>query len=199
MPIPTLFLLASLVSAAEPDAVAPAQPPQEEPRSPRGKRSDRDDQPKEPREVEPAREPRPGVRVGPRIGGGGVLGGTVNWDLGTGTLIDLGLSLRPAMRNLESNANLMASAGVGWELWGDRAKQGLFIAGGSCIPGLPYYESYLTGGYHFRLTNRKGRFAWQLRLGAGVLPYGELDGQALGFRPALHTSTDLLWLVKEAR
>ncbi len=142
---------------------------------------------------------RRGVSIGPRIGGGGLPGGTVSWNLGTGTLVDLGLSVRPAVRDLEWNATLMASAGVGRELWGDRARQGLFVAAGSSIPGLPYYESYLAGGYHFRLTTHAERFGLQLRLGGGVMPYGELDGHSHGARPMLYLSADPLWLVKGAR
>lgn len=148
--------------------------------------------------AKPVHDPRPGVSIGPRIGGGGIPGGTVSWDLGTGMLIDLGLSFRPAVRDLEWSATVMGSGGVGWELWGDRARQGLFVAAGSSIPGLPYYESYAAGGYHFRLTTNAGRFGLQLRAGGGVMPYGELSGYAQGARPMLYLSLDPLWLVKEA-
>mgnify|MGYP007066194286 CR=1 FL=1 len=196
-----LIAASSMASATEPESVLAPRPPLDAPGGAHGKRSEQADEaqePKEPKEPKVVHEPRPGVRFGPRIGGGGVLGGTVSWDLGTGTLIDLGLSMRPAVRDLEWSSNLMASAGVGWELWGHRAKQGLFTAAGSCIPGLPYYETYLAGGYHFRLTNSKGRFGWQLRLGGGVMPYGELNSQPQGIRPMVYLSSDLLWLVKEA-
>jgi len=197
--VSTTIVLASLAGTAEPDAVLPPQPPEWTKGSVHGKRSDRDDEPDPPKEREPAKPPEPGVRFGPRIGGGGILGGTVSWDLGTGALMDLGLSYRPAVRDLEWSSTFMVSAGIGWELWGQRAKQGLFTAAGSSIPGLSYFESYLAGGYHMRVSNRAGRFGWQLRVGGGVMPYGELDRQPQGVRPMVYLCSDWLWLVKEAK
>lgn len=196
---PIIVALTSLASGTEPEAVLPPQPPLPAAGAPHGKRSDRSDEPKKRKERKPAQDPRPGVRIGPRIGGGGMQGITVSWDLGAGTLIDLGLSYRPAVRDLAWSGTMMASGGVGWELWGDRAKQGVFTTGGSSIPGLPYFESYVAGGYHMRLSNHKGRFNWQLRAGGGVMPYGEWSGNPQGVRPMVYLCTDLLWLVKEAK
>jgi hypothetical protein len=187
-PLATIAVLASLASADRPDGPLIPEPSL-------GKRSDPSE---EAEERPPAQDPRPGIRLGPRIGGGGVLGSTVSWDLGTGTLMDLGLSLRPAVRDLVWSHSAMLSGGVARELWGRRVKQGIFGSGGSTIPGLPYYESYLAGGYHWRLGTRTGRFGLQLRIGGGVMPYGELDGRAQGVRPMLYLSADPLWLVKEA-
>jgi hypothetical protein len=184
-PISTLALLTGLASAAEPQAVLTPKPPL-------SKRSDRSEK------STAGASAKPGLSIGPRIGGGGISGGTLSWDLGTGTLFDLGLSLRPAVRDLEWSATLMASAGVAWELWGNRAQQGVFLAGGSSIPGLPYYESYTAGGYHWRLNTRAGRFGLQMRFGGGVMPYGELNSSPQGVRPMLYLSVDPLWLVKEA-
>jgi hypothetical protein len=137
----------------------------------------------------------PSTWLGPRFGGGGIVGGTAAWVLDGGTIIDLGLSTRPGIEDLDLYMNLMASAGITWELGGQRSRHGVFLGGGSCIPGLPYYDSQLAIAYHHRLARSSGSFAWQFRTGAGVLPYGSIESHSLGVRPMVFLSTSLLFRV----
>lgn len=139
-----------------------------------------------------------GLWIGPRLAGGGAAGVSFSWLPDQQFTVDLGLSLRPAVRDLEFELTVVGSAGLSWQEDQGLFRQGVFATAGSSVPGLDYYDSYVAGGYHHRLHNGRNDHAWQFRAGVGVLPYGSYRGYALGVRPMLYLSTSWLFLASES-